>query len=172
MNRVGELFNKHKGSTIVIMGGGSTLPSDLKNYKADIYISCNHHAVSRYHADYITAMDSAVNSVPIHHFMAKFNTPLISPYKHYGKYRVDLTSRPHLDHFINTGIMSIFIAQQMGASRIICCGFDFYQSDENYFDCNAWVRESNKTKEYLNKCVNRVKQINAPVEFTNKLIRM
>jgi hypothetical protein len=171
MNRIGELYNKHLGEAIIIMGGAPSLPKDIYQRHADVYISCNHHAVQSYHADYIVAMDGAICGVNMGEFMAAYNAPLISPYKHFGKYHVDMTARPHLEHMVNTGILSIFVASQMGASSITCCGFDFYQGDEMYFNTDKWaVRDSNKKRPYFERCINRIKQLNVNVKFVNPKI--
>lgn len=168
MNRVGELYNKHQGESVIIMGGASTLPSDMYERRADVYISCNHHAVQSYYADYIVAMDGAINGVQMGKFMADYDAPLISPYKHFGKYHVDMIARPQPEHIVNTGILSIFVAHQMGASEITCCGFDFYQADDMYFNDDDWeVRDSNKERPYLERCIKRIKKLNIDVKFVN-----
>lgn len=161
-----ELYNKHKGATIAVLGGAPCLHDDYKQVQADVYIGCNHHAVQAYECDYVTALDGATaDGIHIFDLLAEWRDKFISPYKRFGAYHIDLIAKPTPDHFINTGILAVFIAQQMGASLIHLCGIEFYQGDGVYFHGNGNVRDSNKTPEYAAKCINRLRQINAPIGF-------
>lgn len=164
MNRIGELYNKHKGETAIILGGGTTIYDDLKQVNGDVVIACNHHCL-RMDFDYVVAMDSAIKGVLMADILREYKDKFISPYKHFGKYRIDLTARPHLGHFINTGILACFVAKQLGCEKVHLCGIEFYQGEKMYFDENKNVRESNKTPAYKNRCVDRLLQIGIDIGF-------
>ena len=165
MNRIGEIYNKHKGEEAIIICSGPTLHEDMQRMGKGVCIACNYHALSEYKFDYVVAMDGAIKSVPMHKVLKPHYDKFISPYKHFGKYRIDLTAKPTPDHFINTGILSCFVAKQLGCKKVHLCGMDFYQSGTSYFHGDKWVRESNKKPEYKKRCINRLLSIGVDIGF-------
>lgn len=138
------LRGAYTGRDFIILGGGISLHDDLAKCPTDaIRIGVNHHAPKFYQCDYIACLDVAAPAW----VRGITDTPIISPLKN-ADYLVDrIGFNP-----INSGIFSIWLANQMGAARIFCCGMSFYRDAVDYVDNSAPVKSANKTLGYGYRC--------------------
>jgi hypothetical protein len=131
MNTFNDLILKHKGKIICVMGGAPTLEDDLKQIKADIYISTNGHGCDFIKPDYLFAMDD-VNGhykMPMGESLkALSDAPIISP-KPYADYQ--LMSWPQAPRDVLSGMVAAWCAYLMGAKCVVLAGMNGYQ-DRGY----------------------------------------
>lgn len=139
------------------MGGGTSLHDDLAKCPDDaIKIAVNHHAPKYYKPDFVVCMDKPAISWIRQHTQA----PIVSALKAADHQITDLKFHP-----INSGILAIWIAAQMGASQIYCCGMDFYRSQIDYVDGSPPVKQSNKVIGYGNRCKRLALQVAGDAEL-------
>ena len=139
-----ELRDAYLGRDFIILGGGTSLHDDLAKCPDNaIRIGVNHHSPKYYQCDYIACLDvKAPDWV-----RAITDSPIISPLKN-ADYLVDKIGF----NSINSGIFAIWLANQMGAARIYCCGMDFYRALVDYVDGSPPVKKQNKTYNYGHHC--------------------
>lgn len=125
----GDLVMAHKGARICVMGGGSTLASDLEGVKADIWISVNEHGAKLREVDYVVAMDNTHTKlkVPMNKHLRQYTTaPIIGPW-HWCDYQ--LMKWPLQPKFMISGVVASWVASLMGAHPVIMAGFECYGSN-------------------------------------------
>lgn len=146
------LMNK---KPVIIMGGGPTLPQDmavLGDLDA-IRISCNWRAALSYRADYIAYIDAQVQGERMADRLLAEGVgriPTIAPYTDATHFRAMQSPHP-----INTGIYAAGLAAESKGS-IILAGIEFYSGPELYYHGGGWVRDSNRTPQYFDRCVQRL----------------
>jgi hypothetical protein len=146
------LLNK---KPVIIMGGGPTLPRDM-TVLADldaVRISCNWRAAKAYPADYIAYIDVKLAGRPMAERLATEGVghiPTIAPDMNATHFRA-----MQLPHPINTGIYAAGLAAE-SKGPIILAGIEFYSGPELYYHGGGWVRESNRTPQYFDRCVQRL----------------
>lgn len=132
MKSIKELKNKHGNLPVAVLGGGPSLPEDLKKIPTEsILIGVNHHFHRLINADYVVFMD-------------KLNRPgnllkkgldqmsgvvRISHYSEQSDYNIDV------DYW--DGGFSSTLATWLGCyittGPVLLCGMDCYQGKEKYF---------------------------------------
>lgn len=163
-----EIAGKHSGKPIIVMGGGESLPDDLKRVPSDaIRISCNHHAIKKHRADYVCAVDDNIAGDPLDAIIRRYSDAPIISVQSFADYRIE-APKPHV---INTGIFSVYIASLLGGWPVICAGMDFYQSS-GYAYSDGKIKDRNKTSGYLQNCIKRMQELtdNAPVRSSSGLL--
>jgi hypothetical protein len=139
------------------MGGAPSLPADMARVEHldALRISCNHHAVSKYRADLIAFVDPRLGGVRMDEYLQPFGVPTVGPFL-WATHFEPLRGFPP----INTGIYAAWLAARNGVP-VILAGIEFYQSPgAAYFDdCGYGVRDSNRTTQYFDRCVSKLKQI-------------
>lgn len=144
-----DLIMKHAGKRICIMGGGKSLADDLKNIKADVWISVNDHGARRRKVDYIVCMDNihTGNKMEMRHYLRQFSdAPVISPW-HWGDYQI--CRWPDYPYLFNSGVIASWVAYLMGAHPLIFAGFDCYGGDKRIIEMHRKFLKHNL-------CENRV----------------
>lgn len=146
------LLNK---KPVIIMGGGPTLLHDMA-VLADldaIRISCNWRAALAYRADFIAYIDVKVQGDPMAERLRSEGVghiPTIAPDMAATHFRA-----MQLPHPINTGIYAAGLAAE-SKGPIILAGIEFYSGPELYYHGGGWVRDSNRTPHYFDRCVQRL----------------
>jgi len=134
MKSFNDLVLAHKGKTICIMGGADSLAEDLKNIKADIYISTNAHGTIIQAPDYVFCMDE-INSKtqePMDAFIrARTDAPIISK-RGFADYQ--LANYPQEPRDVLSGMIAAWVAYVMGAKLVILAGMDAYDGEPGYVD--------------------------------------
>lgn len=124
-----EMKDKYAGRPAAILGGGPSLPDDMKKLpKGCILIAVNYHAfhicrpkfmVYNDHPESDPLLDAAVRTVPA------------------IKVSEDKTSDIQFDVQVWTGFYSsntaTWFACWMGCDPVILCGMDLYQGEKKYF---------------------------------------
>ncbi len=133
---VSALYGAHTGRQILVVGGGPSAPSQLRQLSLDnlIVISANAHAFKLgLTPDYIVCKDHQ------HTETKQFMEPALRPYgvpivtrNHWGDFRI-----PHWPAQGNSGAMAIGLAALMGASLIVPIGMDGYQAGTYFHDLDA-----------------------------------
>lgn len=142
MTDIKALVQKHPGARICVMGGSPTLEADIKNLKADIWISANEHGAKIRDVDYIVAMDAVHGKTrrPMREVLkACSDAPIITP--HDGD--IFLGQWPLQPRNPQSGLVAAWIAQLMGAHPVILAGM-------NAFDGAGWaMRQVEAFREFL-----------------------
>lgn len=144
MRNFKELIGAHRMCSFIILGGGRSLHDDLAKCPTDaIRIGVNHHAIKYYPVAFTVCFDVIAPQL----IRAISDAPIISPLPVADYHIKKLGFHP-----INSGILAIWAANQMGASKIYCCGMSFYRDQVDYVDGSPPVKASNKTFGYGNRC--------------------
>jgi len=126
------------------MGGGISLHDDFKSCPGDsVVLAVNHHSLKFYPGHFAVCFDVIAPGL----IRAISKTPIISPLPGSDYHIKKLGFHP-----INSGILAIWAANQMGASKIYCCGMSFYRDAVDYVDGSPPVKAANKTFGYGNRC--------------------
>lgn len=124
------LRDLHKGKPIAVLGGGPSLPDDLEKvlHLNPILISINHHAALHYSCDAMVFFDSPYK-VPILGEGTKHVPITVTPWGDFATHVLDI-------QYVNYGMtagLGVWLAELMGASKIMLCGFDCYTGNKRYF---------------------------------------
>lgn len=127
-----DLFLKHKGKRICVMGGAPSLESDLAQIDADVYISANERGAALREPDYMLAMDESHRRT--HESMGAFlrrhsSAPIISPHSYAD---IRLGQWPQQPRWVLSGMVSIWAAFVMGAKVVIVAGCDAFGGEPGY----------------------------------------
>lgn len=143
MNTFNDLILKHKGKVICVMGGAESLKDDLKEIKADLYISTNGHGCEFVKPDYLMAMDetNTRNHKPmIDTLKACSDAPIISP-RPYADYQ--LMKWPQAPRDVLSGMIAAWCAYMMGAKCVVLAGMNGYQERNYIFESKKIARDIN-----------------------------
>ena len=119
------LKKKHKGQTCAILGGGPSLPKDIRNLPdVDILFGVNQHTLIL-DLDYLVFIDSKLWDTVKDH-PATFIT---------RKLPADTEDKPficasQMQNHNYSGALAIWCADYMGCDKIYCCGMDQYDDTE------------------------------------------
>lgn len=129
-----ELLLKHKGKHFVVMGGGSSLATDMERIeRADVVISTNGHGCDLRRPDYLLAIDHThtTRQVPMgKHLRELSDAPIIAPHG-FADYRMG--HWPQAPRFILSGLVATWAAFAMGAKSVTLAGMTGY-ADNDYRD--------------------------------------
>lgn len=130
-----ELKDIYRGRAVAVLGGGPSLPADLKRLPVGTnLISVNGHSLRLRGADYLVFCDnpyrkSRLTSTLLAAAIDAFYGPKISIIENDSDYIFDVD-------FWNGGFSSTvatWLACYMGGDPVLLCGMDCYQGDEKYF---------------------------------------
>lgn len=126
---IADIALKHAGRKIVVMGGGPSLPEDLKRCPTDaLYISANEHGAMLRKCDYIIAIDD------IERKLRRFGVPIIGR-REFCDYRIqDWEDCLELN---NSGRAGAWVAALLGGSVVILAGMDCYACGTYHHDVAA-----------------------------------
>ncbi len=124
-----ELMNKYQGYPAAVLGGGPSLPADMKHLPKDcLLISVNHHAFLLCEPDFIVYNDQPSTDPDMECVVKSCEAIRVSP---------DPTSDVEFDVPVWTGFTSsntgAWLALWMGCNPVILCGMDLYQGEKKYF---------------------------------------
>jgi hypothetical protein len=129
--RMSDYKDAFKGSTALVLGGGPSLPEDLRKAPLSdhpIIIAVNYHALKLIEADFIVYNDEPKTDPELLGAVMKFKGVRVSP---------DPTSDVEFDVPVWTGFYSsntaAWLALWMGCDPVILCGMDCYQGERVYF---------------------------------------
>lgn len=133
MGDIRPLKGQHLGRPAAILGGGPSLPVDLRKVpQGALLISVNRHGQLLTDCDFIVATDKPEAEACKRLFP---NTPLISPHTEHADYFYVVDS-----DVIDSGFSSpvaMWIARFMGCMPVILCGMDLYQTGTYWHDPRA-----------------------------------
>ncbi|MDM0041875.1 hypothetical protein QTI05_22735 [Variovorax sp. J22R193] len=142
MTDFNDLFLKHKGKRILVMGGGPSLEVDLDELDFDIAISTNGHGVEFVKPDYVLAMDETNKrtSSPMGAYLRSVtDAPIISPH---GYADFQLVTWPQSPRFVLSGMVATWAAFVMGAKVVLLAGCDGYGGDKGFvFEAEKMARD-------------------------------
>ena len=129
MKRMSEFKDLYKGVPAAVLGGGPSLPEDLKRVpKNAVLIAVNYHALRLVDAPFMVYNDEPKTDPELLSGVMKFKGVRVSP---------DPTSDVEFDVPVWTGFYSsntaAWLALWMGCDPVILCGMDCYQGDRVYF---------------------------------------
>lgn len=133
--QISELKGIHIGRPAAILGGGPSLPDDIKRLPAGcIMISVNGHSLRLGKADYIVFNDNpyrnrTLSKTLLQANLKEFDGPRVSPHEGLGDYHFDVW---YWDGGF-TSTTATWLALFMGADPVLLCGMDCYQGEEKYF---------------------------------------
>ena len=125
-----QLKGKHKGETCAVLGGGVSLPNDVRAIKpVDRLIGINQHSMIL-DLDYLVYLDSH-----LHEIVSTIPglTLITKKRKHCGTNVVHAGVAPPIGY---SGLLAIWVADYLGFERIDVCGMDQYQkrpADREYW---------------------------------------
>ena len=129
---VDELFEKYKGRPAAVLGGGPSLPEDLKRLPDDcLLIAVNDHALHFCEPDYLVFMDIPdPDKLPeLYYALHTYEGIKVSP-------QMDLTDvNVRTVKYWDGGFTSTFatwFGLYLGCDPLLLCGMDCYQGEVKY----------------------------------------
>lgn len=171
MMKMSEFRDLYAGRPAAILGGGPSLPEDVKRLPAGcLLIAVNYHALILGPADFMVYNDTPDTDPLLAEAVARHDITLVSP---------EPTSDIKFDMPVWTGFYSsntaAWFAGWLGCDPILLCGMDLYQASQLYFhpsekDCPAfhyplenhirpWIEDGRK----LIPHVERVRAMSGPL---------
>lgn len=128
MNQMSQYRDYHTGRPAAVLGGGPSLPEDLKRLPSGcVLIAVNFHAFYYCRPDYMVYNDHPESTPELAKAVQDCHATLVSP---------DPTSDIAFDIPVWTGFYSsntaAWFALWCGCDPVILCGCDCYQSDVKY----------------------------------------
>lgn len=122
MESIRQYKDFHKGQTCAVLGGGVSLPSDLRTIpQVDVLIGVNQHSLIL-PLDYVAFLDRHMfNYVEGYGDIKKLTT------LNHWKSRSDFIHAGECPPIGFSGAMAVWCADQMGFDTIYVCGMDQYQ---------------------------------------------
>jgi hypothetical protein len=127
-----ELIFAHWGKKICVMGGAETLEQELRQVKADIYISTNGHGCEFVQPDYVLAMDdrhTKTDEWMRDIIRRKTDAPIVGPF---DSCELMLDWWPGCPRRYFSGIVGMWFAHALGARLVILCGMNGYKAEGGY----------------------------------------
>lgn len=124
-----SLRDKYAGKPAAILGGGPSLPGDMKKLPAGcVLIAVNYHAFHLCKPKFMVYNDDPESDPLLLEAVKTFKTTKVSPHN---------TSDIEFDVPVWTGFYSsqtaAWLALWMGCTPVILCGMDCYQGEKKYF---------------------------------------
>lgn len=119
------------GRPVALLGGGPSLPADLKKIKHldPVLIGINHHAqLNGYACDIIVFFDSPARANLL--AVAAEQAPIVVT--SHGNYATHMLDVPYINHGMTAGL-GVWLADYIGAESIWLCGMDCYTGTKTYF---------------------------------------
>lgn len=128
---VEDLRDLYAGRSIALLGGGPSLPEDLKKIKKSnaVLIGLNHHAqLNLIDCAAVVFLDSPDKNEKLAEAAASASIA-ITPHGRYASHYLDI---PYGNYGMTAGL-GIWLAVHFGAKEIILCGMDCYSGTKPYF---------------------------------------
>jgi hypothetical protein len=127
--RMSEYQNLLAGQPAAVLGGGPSLPADMRHLPPGcVLIAVNHHAFHVCRPDFMVYNDEPTSSPELQDAVRAARAVRVSP---------EPTSDVIFDVEVWTGFYSsntaAWFALWMGCDPVILCGMDCYQGDQKYF---------------------------------------
>ena len=129
---VSELFGTCAGKVFAVLGGGTSLPDDIKKLpKGCVLIGVNQHAASAMPVDYIVSLD---DNIP-RQCRAVSDAPIISALQDdaFVTHLIVGDEVENMKASFQSAIPAMMLAIKMGAKQVRLCGFDLYTDGDKYF---------------------------------------
>jgi len=129
MMKMSELQNRYAGRPAAILGGGPSLPEDLKRIPAGaLLIAVNYHAFKIVRAEFMVYNDHIESDPRLEKAVQELKT-------------IRVTNGPTSDVIFDVPVWTGFYSSNtatwfalwMGCDPVILCGMDCYQGDRVYF---------------------------------------
>ncbi len=135
---VSELYERHAGSLIIVVGGGPSAPQQLELLRGHledaIIVSANYHAWGlglTPHYTFCKDHEHTEMKVPMEGIVRRNGVPVVT--RHYwGDYRA-----AHWPVAGNSGMMAIALAVMMGGTPVVPIGIDCFQDSTYYHSPRA-----------------------------------
>lgn len=128
MDQIAVFAGKYVGQTAAILGGGPSLPDDIKGLPKAVLFGINYHAPRIVDCDYLVFNDRKTpHGRPMKEAMAEYPGVKLSRHLHQSDYDLTYLCDPGM-----SSIQAVFAADLMGFDEIILCGMGCYQ-DGLYF---------------------------------------
>lgn len=168
-----KLKKIHKDLPIAVLGGGPSLPDDLKKVpEASILMAVNHHALLLKDCEYMVFCDIPINNETMWDAVCNFKGIKISTIWQYSDYRIDVD---HWDGGFSSSVAA-WLACYMGGDPVLLCGMDCYRGSRPYFHsgkddpshmCQDYPLENhiNAWRPALSRCKNSqvIKAVSGPL---------
>jgi len=128
---VEELRGMYAGRSVALLGGGPSLPDDLKKIEKSnpVLIGINHHAqLYLVKCDAVVFLDTPEKTAELGQ-AAQAAAIAVTPHGRYATHYLDI---PHGDYGMTAGL-GLWLAVHFGAKEIILCGMDCYSGTKPYF---------------------------------------
>lgn len=160
---IGDVALSHAGQTIVVMGGGPSLPEAMRQVRRpDVLISANEHGAMLGPVDYIVSVDHTHQrlKMPMREVLAQYPARTISPCL-WADYRIpDYRSRG------NAGMNAMWVAWVLGAWPLVVAGIDCYQGATYYHDAEAESSSNGRPLEKFDEKLEALRaELNCPVRI-------
>lgn len=125
-----DMRDSCKGMAAAILGGGPSLPDDLKRIPKDcVLIAVNDHALHHSTPDFLVHMDNNFDVCPqLRDALAGYDGVVVSPF---ANSHVSLPKGEWWDGGF-TSTLATWFACWSGFSPVLLCGMDCYQGDVKY----------------------------------------
>jgi hypothetical protein len=131
MQKIHVLKNKFEGQPIAVLGGGPSLPEDLKKLPdGTILMGVNQHASKIVKVDYMVFCDVPHDYEPLFESVNKHISRRITPVPGYSDF--DLSGVDILGGEM-TGTFATWCALFMGGNPVLLCGMNCFQGEKKYF---------------------------------------
>lgn len=123
MIELSSIRDRHRGQTCAVLGGGPTLLRDLKRVPFDaVLLGVNQHALLL-NLDYVVFQDREIYPV-----LADADAPLCTHHRDIAQIYTGI-----VPDFGLSGGTAVWMADFLGAERIIVAGMDSYTGDRRYW---------------------------------------
>lgn len=130
MMKMSEFQGRYAGKPAAVLGGGPSLPEDLKKVpKGSVLIAVNYHALRLVDAEFMVFNDDPLGDPRLFAAAKDFGGVRVSPDKNFSDVEFDV---PVWTGFFSSNTAAWF-ALWMGCDPVILCGMDCYQGDKVYF---------------------------------------
>jgi hypothetical protein len=125
-----ELQDIHRGIPAAVLGGGPSLPGDMKKLPAGcLLIAVNEHASQICNPDYLVFNDNPDNHEELLAVIRATKAIRVSEHQDFSDVEMD----QHPWSYCYSSTMATWLACWMGCEPVILCGMDCYQGDQVYF---------------------------------------
>jgi len=130
MMKMSEYQGRYAGKPAAVLGGGPSLPEDLKKVpKGSVLIAVNYHALRLVDAEFMVFNDDPLGDPRLFAAAKDFGGVRVNPDKNFSDVEFDV---PVWTGFFSSNTAAWF-ALWMGCDPVILCGMDCYQGDRVYF---------------------------------------
>ncbi len=128
--KMSEFQGRYAGKPAAVLGGGPSLPEDLKKVpKGSVLIAVNYHALRLVNAEFMVFNDDPLGDPRLFAAAKDYGGVRVNPDKNFSDVEFDV---PVWTGFFSSNTAAWF-ALWMGCDPVILCGMDCYQGDRVYF---------------------------------------